>query len=327
MIVKVVIFALSFVAVTAYPLHREAQWTDSHSNQAHDKTELSKDVDGMWKSQVESSNLYHQQGGDNPLGGEIRHKLNMESERLRARLRHELVQLRERLSPLSSYPAQPHFALGSTRERLAPLTQQLQSAVSGSTREMCDQLKLYLQDLEVAEAQPGAAIYREAVQWVSQKLEDNGAKMDAIVLEFQTQASSVIKELRAGNDGEGPGAGPWEELSARLGQEVRSLRQEAQNRVGSLKGELATLLLSGQPLKAEVLSILDQYCKSTTLQNQLFQARIERIVLGLEADHSSSSSSSPQEPDILSFLQEDFSAKLSALLQDIKDSLPSQSQT
>ncbi|XP_071756710.1 uncharacterized protein LOC139912728 [Centroberyx gerrardi] len=334
---KVVIFALSFLTTSAYPLHRgttsrEAAWADPKLNQAHDKAELTKDVDNAYKSHVDSSGLYSQEDdhNKNPMVEEMRRKLNVESERLCTRLRQELAELRERLSP---YPAHPSSALASMRERLAPLTQQLQSSLSSSTQDLCGQLSLYLQGLELAEAQAEAspALYRDAFHWMSQTLEHSGSKLAEIISDFQTKTSGVIDHLKEISASEGEGAkegakpGLWQEMSSRLGQEVSSLRLEAQSRVGALKAELAALLVTAQPLKAEVTASMDRFCQSAALQGQVFQARIERLFLGLEEEmevqeaSSPSSSSSSIQPG--GSLQEDFSVKLSALIQDILHSV------
>lgn len=277
-----------------------------------------------YKSHVESSDLYTQEVNRNPMVEEMRHKLSMESERLRTRLRQELAELRERLSP---YPAHPSAALASMRERLAPLTQQLQSAVSSNTQELCGHLSLYLQGLDIAEAQAEAmpAVYREAVHWMSLTLEHSGSKLADIINDFKIRTYSMIEELKKSTASEGEGAEPglWQEMSTRLGQEVSSLRLEAQSRVGALKAEIAALLVTAQPLKAEMAGIMDRFCQSSALQNQVFQARIERLVLGLEEEKEvqgapSLPSSSSIQPGSL---KEDFSARLSALIQDILHSV------
>ncbi|XP_071373877.1 apolipoprotein A-IV [Centroberyx affinis] len=328
---KVVIFALSFLTTSAYPLHhgtssREAAWADPKLNQAHDKAELTKDVDNAYKSHVDSSGLYSQEDdhNKNPMVEEMRRKLNVESERLRTRLRQELAELRERLSP---YPAHPSSALASMRERLAPLTQQLQSSLSSSTQDLCSQLSLYLQGLELAEAQAEAspALYRDALHWMSQTLEHSGSKLAEIISDFQTKSSGVIDHLKEISASEGAKPGLWQEMSSRLGQEVSSLRLEVQSRVGALKAELAALLITAQPLKAEVKASMDRFCQSAALQSQVFQARIERLFLGLEEEMEVQEASSPSSPSSSiqpgGSLQEDFSVKLSALIQDILHSV------
>lgn len=331
---KVVIFASLFLTTSAYPLYygtssREAAWADSNANQAQDKAELTKDMNKVYKTHVDSSDLYTQEDdhNKNPMVEDMRRKLNMESERLRTRLRQELAELRERLSP---YPAHPSSTLASMRERLAPLTQQLQSSLSSSTQDLCSQLSLYLQSLEMAEAQADAspALYQEAFQWISQTLEHSGSKMADIISDFQAQTSGHLREISANEEErakEGVKLGLWQEMSSRLGHEVSSLRLEVQSSVAALKAELSTLLVTAQPLKAEVAMSIDRFCQSAALQNQVLQARMERFFLGLEeemelqgASGLSSSSSSTQSGGTL---QGDFSARLSALIQDILHSV------
>ncbi|XP_070685832.1 apolipoprotein A-IV [Pempheris klunzingeri] len=326
---KVVIFAMSFVTTTAYPLHRsprEATWTDSKANQAHDKTELTKDVVKIYKSHIDNSGLYRQDDQNkNPIAEEMQRKLNMESERLRARLRQELAELRERLSPS---PAHLSSTLASIRERLAPLTQQLQSSLSSNTQDLCGQLSLYLQGLETAEVQAEAspALLQEAYHWMSQTLEHSSSKVADIISDFHAKAIGVIEHLKeiSASEDEAAKTALLQEMSSRLGQEVSSLRVEAQNRVGALKAEFVALLETAHPHQAEVTAIMERFCRNAALQSQVFQARMERLFQGLEevkggSSLSASSSSSSIQPG--SSLQEEFSVKLSALIQDILNSV------
>lgn len=329
---KVVIFALSFVTTLAYPLPndpRDSTWADSKANQAHDKTDLTKDVDTTYKSNIDSSALYNKEDDDskNPVAEEMQRKLTMESERLRVRLRQELAELRERLS---ASPAHLSSTLASMRERLTPLTQQLQSSVSSNTQDLCSQLSLYLQGLETAEvqAEAGPAVYQEALHWMSQTLEHSSLKLARIIGDFHTAASGAIEHLKqtSASEEEAANSKALQEMSTRLGHEVSSLREEAQNRVEVLKTQLAALLGSPLPRMVEVTGSVEWFCQNTALQSQVLQARMERLFIGLEEElgvHRSSSlspssSSFMQQGDTL---QEDFSVKLSALIQDIMHSV------
>lgn len=332
---KFVIFALSFLTTSAYPLHRksrEATWTLSKDNQAHDKTEITKDVNQIYKIHIDSSDLYDQDD-HSPVAEEMRRKLNMESERLRGRLRQELVELQQRLS---SSPAHLSSTLTSMRERLAPLTQQLQSSLSSNTQDLCGQLSLYLQGLEAAEAQEQAspALYQEALIWMSQTLERSSSKVADIISDFHAKAVGMIEHLKEISAGEEEAAKSelWQEMSSRLGQEVNSLRVEAQHRVGALKAELAALLQTSEPQKTELTGSMERFCQNAALQSQVFEARTERLFQALEEELdiqgpsslspsslSSFSSSSSIQPG--SSLQEDFTVKFSALIQDILHSV------
>ncbi|XP_034723210.1 apolipoprotein A-IV [Etheostoma cragini] len=321
-----VIFALSFLTTSAHPLHRntrEAIWNDSKNS------ELSKDVDQIYKTHIDSSGLYNPDNqSKNPVAEEMQRKLIMESERLRNRLQQELAELRERLSPS---PAPLSSALASMRERLGPFTQQLQSSLSSNTRDLCGQLSLYLQGLETAEAQSEAtpALYQEAFHWMSQTLEQSSSEVANLISDFHTKTIGVVEHLKAINAKEQDVAisEHWQEISSRLGQEVSSLRVEAQNRVGAVKAELTALLETPRPSKAEVTASLERFCQNAVLQSQLFQARMDRLFEGLEEELevqgasslSPSSSSTSLQPG--SYLQEDFSVKLSALIQDILHSV------
>ncbi|KAA8594294.1 hypothetical protein FQN60_005128, partial [Etheostoma spectabile] len=313
-----VIFALSFLTTSAYPFHRntrEAIWNDSIANQAQEKTELTKDVDQIYKSHIDSSSLYDPDNqSKNPVAEEMQRKLIMESERLRNRLQQELAELRERLSPS---PAHLSSALASMRERLAPFTQQLQSSLSSNTRDLCGQLSLYLQGLETAEAQAEAspALYQEAFHWMSRTLEHSSSEVANLISDFHTKTIGVVEHLKAINAKEQDVAisEHWQEISSRLGQEVSSLRVEAQNRVGAVKAELTALLETPLPSKAEVTASLERFCQNAVLQSQLFQARMERLFQGLEEELEVQGASilSPSSPATSSqpgsYLQEDFS--------------------
>ncbi|XP_069546620.1 apolipoprotein A-IV [Brachyistius frenatus] len=328
---KVVIFAHSFLTAIAYSIHRdtrEATWADSNTNQAHDKTDLRKDVVMIYKSYIDSSGLYNQQDEDNrsPVAEEMQRKLTMESERLRIHLRQELAELRQRLSPS---PVNLSSTMASMRERLTPLIQQLQTSLNSNTQDLCSQLSLYLQDLETAEAQAEAnpVLYQEAFHWMSQTLEHSSFKLANIISDFHSTSSGVIEHLKQiSAEEEAAKSKVWQEMSSRLGQEVSSLREEAQNKVGALRAQLAALLETAQPHKVEVTGSVERFCQNAALQSQALQVWMERLFMGLEEElevHRASSLSPASTSSVQEggSLQEDFSVKLSALIQDILHSV------
>ncbi|KAK2847219.1 hypothetical protein Q5P01_010218 [Channa striata] len=330
---KVLIFTLSFLTTSALPLHRntrEATWINPKVNQAHDKKELTKDVNKIYKSHIDSSDIYSQEDDNNknPMAEEMQHKLNMESERLRTRLRQELAELRERLSPS---PAHLSSIVASLRERLAPLTQQLQSSLSSNTQDLCGQLGLYLQALEAAEAQAEAspALYQEAFHWMSQTLDHSSSKLVDIISDFHTKTDRLIEQMKetSASEEESTKSEFWQEIRSRLGQEVSSLTMEGQSRVGALKAELAALLESTQPLRAELTSKIEQFCQNAALQSHVFQTRMGGLFKGLveelEDQRAANLSLSSASTSIQSggSLPGDFSVKLSALIQDILHSV------
>ncbi|XP_038154547.1 uncharacterized protein zgc:162608 [Cyprinodon tularosa] len=328
MILKLIIFTLSFSTTLAYPLHsdsREAPWVDSKANHVFDKTNLSKDGHGIYKSIIDSSGLYTLDNDDmkHPLAEEMQRKLTMESERLRVRLRQELAELRERLSPS---PAHLRVTLASMRERLNPLTQQLQRSLSSNTQDLCSQLQLYLQGLEksATQAEASAALYQEAVQWISQTLESSSIQLANLISDFQTSASDVIKHLKQRDDAEGDAVGSevWQAVSSKLGEEVSSLRNEAQSRLEALRAQLAAMLESPRSPQTELAGGLEEFCHNAALQSQVLPARMERLFIGVEEEvggaPSLPSASVMQEGGSL---REDFSVKLSALIQDIMHSV------
>lgn len=258
----------------------------------------------------------------------MQHKVNMESERLRNRLRQELAELQERLSPSSSHIS---ATLASMRERLAPITQQLQSALSTNAKDLCGQLKLYLQGLEQTEAQPefDAAVYGEALHRMSQNLEEGSSRLADSITEFSTRATAVVERLRETSTSEEEAAGPelWQEIGSRLEREVSSLRADAQAHVAALKAEIAALLEAARPQGSDLGASLERFCQNSALQSQVFGVRMERLIQGLREELqvrrssslSSSSSSSSSQPN--GSLPKDFRVQLSALIQDIMHSV------
>lgn len=246
----------------------------------------------------------------------MQHKLNMESERLRIRLRQELAELQDRLSPSAAHLG---AATASVRERLAPLAQELQRALSSNTQDLCGQLGLYLQSVEGpwAKVEASPSLYREAFEWMSQTLERSSSKVAQIISDFHTKSTEELQHLKEISAGEEEGAESelWQEMSSSLEQEVRTLKAEAHSRVGALKAELATALQTERPEKAELTASMEQFCQSSILQNQAFQARLERLFQGIR------DSSSPSLPPSGGTLTEDFTVQLSALIHDILDSV------
>ncbi|XP_068440158.1 apolipoprotein A-IV [Clinocottus analis] len=322
---KAVIFALSFMTNSAYPLPRytrEATWTDLKANQAHDKTEPTKNVNQISKTNIDSSDLYGQDyHSKSPVAEEMQRKLNMESERLRIRLRQELAELRERLS---SSTAHLSSALASMRERLAPLTQQLQSSLSSNTKDLCGQVSLYLQGLETAEEQGEAtlALYQEAFDWMNLTLEQSSSQVAVLISDFHTKTIGVIEHLKeiSASEQEASQSVHWQNIILRLGQEVSTLRMEARKRTGSLQAEITALLETARLGKDEVTASMERFCQNAALQSRVFQGRMERLFQGLEEELEIQEASS-LSPVSSSSLQQDFSVKLSALIQDIMHSV------
>lgn len=253
----------------------------------------------------------------------MKRKLAMESERLRVRLRQELADLRLRLSPS---PAHLSATLASMRERLTPLTQQLQSSLSSNTQDLCNQLSLYLHGPETGEAQTEAspALNQDTVHWISQTLEHSSLQLANAIGDFHTAARDVAEGLKEASDPEDEAndSKVWQTMNSKLRREAGALREEVQNRVGVLKAQLAAQLESSP--KSELLGSVEQFCRNAALQNQELQTRMERLVV--EVEEEVLGASPPPLPPSLSSreggsLQEDFSVKLSALIQDILHSM------
>ncbi|XP_077422910.1 uncharacterized protein LOC144052580 [Vanacampus margaritifer] len=295
------ICTFAIVAISAYPPHRDTKeetWTDFEANQAHPKSKITKEADKIYKSHIDDSGLYNHEDeyNKNPLSEDMQRKIAAESERLRARLRQELAELRERLAPS---PARLASTLASMRELLAPLTQQLHNNTLG----LCQQLRLYLHGLDKAEANLDPVVH----QGMTQMLEQSASKLANILADFMAKTREVTERPWEMSDN----AGIWQGFSSRLGWEVTSLKAEAQNSLERIKVEIAE-----QPLKATV----EGFCQNSAQQNQDFQARIERLFTSTEEELEVQLSPSHSEHSSGS-LQEDFSVKLSTLIQDILHSV------
>ncbi|XP_051534853.1 apolipoprotein A-IV-like [Myxocyprinus asiaticus] len=306
------ILTLAIATTTAFPLNhetsREAPWSLQKDNQAFDKKAFAKDSNsGMWKNHAVSSDLYSQ-NSYNPMAAELRHKLSMESERLKARLKQELAELRERLSP---YPSHPKHTLANIREFLAPFTKQLQTALQSNTQELCEKLNLNFQDLNPDEA----TLYQEAVQKITQALDESHQKRTAAFDEFKTKAFEAVEEEK-----DSSGKELWEEVTARLGQEVCTFSLEVQGKVAALKITLVGHLASIQPPRDVMASKVDQFCQNSSAQNQQFISNLDQQIITLQENQNNGESSGFHQTNIES-IQEDFSTRLTALLQDIVHTL------
>lgn len=325
---KIVILSLSLLATSAHPLHRNVRETamaDPKANQAHDKTQPIKNMgSSTYKNHIDGTGLYSQEDElhKTALAEEMQHKVNMESERLRIRLRQELSELRERLAPS---PDHLSSTLASIRERLAPLTRQLHTSVRSNAQDLCGQLSLYLQALETAEAQQdaGPAPYQEAFYWIGQTLEHSTSKLGDITADFQSRSAQAIQHLK---EMSGAGGGLWERVDLQLGQEVSSLRAEAQSRAAALNAELTALAETSRPLGGLAALSTARFCQNAALQSQALEARLERLLVELEAELQAAAApplyaAVSSSEDSVSSLQEDFSIKFSALIQDIMHSV------
>ncbi|TRY84883.1 hypothetical protein DNTS_017997 [Danionella cerebrum] len=308
MILQFISLALAFATTTAFPLNDEVlrePW--GVHNQATDKSLFDKDSTAMWKNHVVSSDLYSPDSSS-PMATELRRKLSMESERLRARLKQELADLRQRLSP---YPNQPKHSLANIKQFLAPFTKQLQTALQANTQELCEKLQLNLHLLNPEEA----SLYQEAVERITLALDETRKKRTAAFEDFKTKAFEAIEEER-----DGSGKELWEEVTAKLGQEVVTFSLDAQGKVAALKIALAAHLASPQPPKEVMASKVDQFCQNASDQNQQFIANLDQEMVMLQENQGQSESSGFHQ-NYMESIQEDFSTRLTALLEDIVHTL------
>lgn len=238
----------------------------------------------------------------NPMAAEFRHKLSQESDRLRARLRQELLNLRQRLSP---YPSHPKVTPTNVHELLSPFTKDLQMALESNTHHLCGHLMMTVQGVQ----SDGPSVHQEAIEKISQAMDDSHKRRTTAFEDFKTKAFEAIEK-----DKDNSRKDLWEEMTARLGQQICSFSLELQGKIAALKVSLTTLLTSSEPLGPEMVSKVDQFCDGSSRQNQKFIADLLQQISLLEEKQSKGEPSSHVNIDSI---QEDFSMRLNALLQDI----------
>ncbi|KAG9348575.1 hypothetical protein JZ751_002311 [Albula glossodonta] len=299
----------------------EASWEypDQKANQVADKTELIKEVNNIWKSSLENSALYGQGvlQGQSPLGGDLRRKLSLESQRLRTRLEQELRELRERLSSAFSfvYPTlTPPLQLtpASAHDQLVPLSRQLRDTLDNNTHKLCVSLSHYAHGPETTNSQgpspssaPKQSIqYQEAVQGIDQMLGSSDHEMTAHLEEFQTQAVGMAEGLGG--------------RAAVLRQEVEAFSAGVRSRAESLRAGLDSI----QAFRGGLSKHVVQFCHTSSEENRLFSRRIEQQLAALgQGRREDPGEIHSVPPESTGSLVEDFSPKLTALLQDILKTL------
>ncbi|KAI1893484.1 hypothetical protein AGOR_G00124200 [Albula goreensis] len=325
---KAIILVISFMAAKGLPVQQntdssrtEASWEypDQKANQVADKTELIKEVSNIWKSSLENSALYGQGvlQGQSPLGGDLRRKLSLESQRLRTRLEQELRELRERLSSAFSfvYPTLTtplQLTPTSAHDQLVPLARQLRDTLDNNTRKLCASLSQYVHGPETTNSQgpsPSSAPeqpiqYQEAMQGIDQMLGSSDREMTAHLEEFQTQAVGMAEGLGGG--------------AAVLRQEVEAFGAGVRSRAESLRAGLDSI----QAFRGGLSKHVVQFCHTSSEENRLFSRRIEQQLAALGQGRREAPGEIPSvPPESTGSLVEDFSPKLTALLQDILKTL------
>lgn len=258
----------------------------------------------MWKNHVVSNDLYSQDSL-NPMATELRRKLSQEPERMSARLRQELTELRQRLSP---YPKHPLNTSTNIRNLLAPFIKHLQEALNSSTYDLCGHLMMTMQGLHPD--QP--SLYQDAVHSAGQSLDQSHRRRTAAFEEFKTKAFEAVVGYQDSSRKE-----LWEEVTARLGQEILTFSLDVQGKMANLKVALATLLTSSDPPRREIINKVDQFCNISSSQNKDFISSLEHLTDMLEKKSHKEQSSHAN----IDSIQEDFSTRLNALLQDIVQTL------
>lgn len=269
----------------------------------------------MWKSHVENADLYAR----DPLAGE---KPVLVSERLRARLRQQLAELRARLWPQSL--ATPR-AVVRIRELLAPLTEELQSSLSANAQELCAQLRRHLQELQPAAPASGPqgalTSYQAVLPQVSRSLEASSRRVTSSVLAFRAASAAAGERVADTEERE-----LLLEVASRLGQEASSLETEFRSRVGKLQDSLGSVFAETEGVGEEVgdgdaSSSTALFCQHTRELIQQLREELEGHFTQLEQRGAGQETETP--PTLLrpGFLREDFTARLRSLLQEIMQTL------
>ncbi|XP_041924236.1 apolipoprotein A-V isoform X2 [Alosa sapidissima] len=319
MYMRLLLLAVSFLTTTALPLqqdHRDASWSflPQDGNQAREKTELNKGQAGMWKSHVENSDLYSR----DPLVGE---KPTLISERLRARLRQQLAELRARLWPQSvATPA----AVAHIRELLGPLTNQLQAALSANVHDLCAELRQHLQQLQPtapASGHQGAPDYQALLPQISRSLELSTHRVTSSVLQFRVRSTAAADGMADADERE-----LLLEVASRLAHEASTLETEFRSKVGALQASLGGLSAPAHAERREGARDGDAAASSTALFCQHTRSLIQQLSGDLESQFAKLEQrpvGQEAAPPVLrpEFLREDFTSRLRSLLQEIMQTL------
>lgn len=267
----------------------------------------------MWKSHVENSDLYSR----DPLVGE---KPALVSERLRARLRQQLAELRARLWPQSvATPA----AVARIRELLGPLTEQLQGALSANMHDLCVELKQHLQELQPAvpaSGHQGAPDYQALLPQISRSLELSTRRVTSSVLQFRARSTAAADGMADVDERE-----LLLEVASRLAHDASALETQFRGRVGALQASLGSL--SAPPAPHAASSNEDAASSSTALFCHNTRSLIQQLSGDLESQFAQlEQQPAGQEAAALpvlrpEFLREDFTSRLRSLLQEIMQTL------
>lgn len=263
----------------------------------------------MWKSSLENTDPYagDLSRGSGPLAGDLRRKLSLESQRLRARLTQELRELQERLAAAfvtNPAPSPPPGPSPAARERLAALALRLHHALDSDARELCSRLTRYAQAPETADRSEPAACYQDAARGIGQALDDGERQLNARLEEFREEVAST--------------AGGAGDPSAALRREVEAFGVRVRSRGQALRAGLAGTQSFGEVLSNHV----ERFCRSSAEENRLFADSVERQLEALRRGQSELPAEVPSvSSSSMGSLGEDFSPKLSALLQDILQTL------
>ncbi|XP_058865457.1 apolipoprotein A-IV-like [Acipenser ruthenus] len=330
MYVEVVMIACSFAAAAGYPapLHtgqgdRSALWDhfSQLTNQVTDKVdntqqaEISKQVKGLWKDSLENVDLYTD--SLTPFTLELRSKLSLETDKLRVQIMKELEDLREKMSPHADEVHQKISRnVAQLQQRLDLPASKLSSMVQQITGQLCRQLR----GLEIKPLGDQTPDHEEDVlHRIRQTVQDSKLKLAPYLAEFQAEALRAVGELQ---ESFSPYALVQDELqqhaeeaSRRLTENVEQLRAHVDENTGRL-----CQLSESEGLQGQIEQRVSEFCQGASSYADSFTQGIAQDFRDLS--HSRAPVSLTLQ-DHGRPLEEDFSAKLRSLLEDIRHNLNS----
>ncbi|KAK1153504.1 apolipoprotein A-IV-like [Acipenser oxyrinchus oxyrinchus] len=331
MYVEVVMIACSFAAAAGYPtpLHtghgdRSALWDhfSQLTNQVRDKVdntqqaEISKQVKGLWKNSLENVNLYTE--SLTPFTLELRSKLSLETDKLRVQIMKELVDLREKMSP---HADEVHHKISRNvaqlRQRLALPASKLSSMVQQITGQLCRQLR-GLDTKTLGDQIPDHE--EDVLHRIRQTVQDSKLKLAPYLAEFQAEALRAVGELQ---ESLSPHAREVQdelqqhavEASRRLTESVEQLRAHVDENTGRL-----CQLSESEGLRGQIEQRVSEFCQGASSYADSFTQGIAQDFRDLSQSRAPVSLTLQDRGRPL---EEDFSAKLRSLLEDIQHNLNS----
>ncbi|XP_041098199.1 apolipoprotein A-IV [Polyodon spathula] len=331
MYVKVLMIACSFAAAAGYPSplrtgqgDRSAIW-DSFSqltNQVREKVdnnqqaEISKQETGVWKNSLENVNLYTESLA--PFSLELHSKLSLETDKLRVQIMKELKDLRETMFP---HADEVHHKISRNvaqlQQRLSLPASKLSSMVQQSMGQLCKQLR-GLQTKPLGQQTPEHE--EELLHRISQTVQGTRLELLPYLAEFQEEALRAVGELQErfsayAREVQEELQRHAEEASRRLTENVVQLRAHIDEDTGRL-----CQLSEAEGLRVQIEQRVSEFCQGASSYADSFTQGIAQDFRDLSQSRAPVSLSLQDRGRPL---EEDFSAKLRSLLEDIQHNLNS----